>query len=46
MVEKDPELSAKYAGVVYYFCSKADIEQFRKHPAKYAKKPFATFIRY
>jgi YHS domain-containing protein len=38
MVDKDPELSVKHAGALYYFCSKADMEQFRKHPAKYARK--------
>jgi YHS domain-containing protein len=38
MVDKDPELSVKYADVFYYFCSKADMEQFKKHPAKYARK--------
>ena len=38
MVDKDRELSVKYADVLYYFCSKADMEQFKKHPAKYARK--------
>jgi YHS domain-containing protein len=35
MVEKDPQLSAEYRGMTYYFCSKADRDQFRKDPAKY-----------
>jgi len=38
MVEKDPNLSATHRGVTYYFCSKADMEKFKKEPEKYTKK--------
>ena len=38
MVEKDPQLSSTYNGETYYFCSKADMETFKKNPEKYAKK--------
>jgi YHS domain-containing protein len=38
MVDKDPKLSANYKGETYYFCSKADMEKFKKEPEKYAKK--------
>jgi len=38
MVDKDPKLSANYKGETYYFCSKADLEKFKKEPEKYAKK--------
>jgi len=38
MVEKNPELSASHKGETYYFCSKADAEEFKKNPEKYAKK--------
>lgn len=38
MVEKDPALSANHKGEVYYFCSKADAAEFKKHPEKYVKK--------
>ena len=38
MVEKDPNLSTNYKGETYYFCSKADMEKFKKEPEKYAKK--------
>jgi len=38
MVEKDPNLSANHRGETYYFCSKADMEKFKKEPEKYAKK--------
>jgi YHS domain-containing protein len=37
-VEKDPQLSANYKNETYYFCSKADMEKFKKEPEKYAKK--------
>jgi YHS domain-containing protein len=39
MVEKNPELSASHKGDTYYFCSKADMDAFKKNPEKYAKKP-------
>ncbi len=38
MVDKNPDLSANYRGQVYYFCSKADMEKFKKEPEKYAGK--------
>jgi YHS domain-containing protein len=38
MVEKDPELSATHRGETYYFCSRADMAEFKKAPDKYAKK--------
>lgn len=38
MVDKNPELSATHKGETYYFCSKADQEEFKKNPEKYAKK--------
>ena len=37
MVEKKPELSAKYDGKTYYFCMKADMAAFKKDPDKYLK---------
>jgi YHS domain-containing protein len=38
IVDKDPNLSANYKGETYYFCSKADMEKFKKEPEKYVKK--------
>jgi YHS domain-containing protein len=38
MVEKDPNLATTYKGETYYFCSKADLEKFKKEPEKYVKK--------
>ena len=38
MVEKDPKLSANYKGEVFYFCSRTDLDQFRKNPDRYVKK--------
>jgi len=38
MVDKDPNLSTEYKGERYYFCSKADMEKFKKEPEKYVKK--------
>ena len=38
MVDKDPNLSTEYKGERYYFCSKADMEKFKKEPQKYVKK--------
>ena len=37
-VEKDPNLSTNYKGETYYFCSKADMEKFKKEPEKYVRK--------
>ena len=39
MVDKDPKLSTPYKGEMYYFCSKADLDEFKKTPDKYARKP-------
>ena len=38
MVDKDPNLSYNYKGETFYFCSKADMEKFRKEPEVYLKK--------
>jgi len=38
VVDKDPNLSVNYKGETYYFCSKADMEKFKKEPEKYVKK--------
>jgi YHS domain-containing protein len=38
MVDKNPDLSVNHKGETYYFCSKADMETFKKDPDKYAKK--------
>ena len=38
MVDKDPDLSATHNGETYYFCSRADMETFKKNPEKYVKK--------
>ena len=38
MVDKDPNLSVNHKGETYYFCSKADMEKFKKEPEKYVKK--------
>jgi YHS domain-containing protein len=38
MVDKNPELSTTHKGETYYFCSKADMEKFKKEPEKYVKK--------
>ena len=38
MVDKDPNLSVNHKGELYYFCSKADLDQFRKNPERYVKK--------
>jgi len=37
-VIKDPNLSANYKGETFYFCSKADMDKFKKEPEKYVKK--------
>ncbi len=38
MVSKDPSLSIQHKGETFYFCSRADMEEFKKNPEKYAKK--------
>ena len=38
MVEKDPKLSTSFKGETYYFCSRADLDSFRKSPDRYVKK--------
>ena len=37
MVEKNPELSVNHKGEAFYFCSRADMEEFKKNPQKYEK---------
>ena len=37
MVDKNPELSVNHKGEVFYFCSRADLEEFKKNPQKYEK---------
>jgi Cu+-exporting ATPase len=37
-VDKLPELSYAYKGETYYFCSKADLDKFKKTPDKYSRK--------
>jgi YHS domain-containing protein len=37
MVDKDPKLSMSYKGESYFFCSRADMDEFRKAPDKYKK---------
>jgi YHS domain-containing protein len=37
MVDKDPQLSVSHKGEVFYFCSRADMEEFKKNPQKYEK---------
>jgi YHS domain-containing protein len=37
-VDKLPELSYAYKGETYYFCSRADMEKFKKTPDKYSRK--------
>jgi YHS domain-containing protein len=38
MVDKNPKLSTTYKGETYYFCSRTDLEEFKKAPEKYVKK--------
>ena len=49
-VSKDPSLSSNYKGEKYYFCSKTDMEKFKRDPARYAKRgagpaPAASSVR-
>ena len=37
IVDKNPKLSANYEGTTYYFCTRADMEEFRKNPQKYVR---------
>ena len=37
-VDKDPKLSTSFKGETYYFCSKTDLDEFKKNPEKYVKK--------
>ena len=37
-VEKSADLSVNYKGETYYFCSKKDLDTFKKTPDKYARK--------
>jgi YHS domain-containing protein len=38
MVDKDPQLMVSFRGENYYFCSKADMEKFKKEPERYISK--------
>ena len=38
MVDKDPKLSVNYRGEIYYFCSRTDLEVFRKSPERFVRK--------
>ena len=38
MIDPDPALSLKHSGEVFYFCSKADMEKFKKESQKYLRK--------
>ncbi len=38
MVDKNPNLSTTYKGETYYFCTKTDLDEFKKNPEKYVKK--------
>ena len=38
MVDKDPHLMVSFRGENYYFCSKADMEKFKKEPERYVSK--------
>jgi YHS domain-containing protein len=38
MVDKHPDLSVRHNGETFYFCSRADMEKFKKEPQKYVKK--------
>ena len=37
-VDKNPDLSATHSNTTYYFCSRADMDAFKKNPDKYIKK--------
>jgi YHS domain-containing protein len=38
MVDKDAKLSFNHKGEIYYFCSRTDLDQFRKNPERYMRK--------
>ena len=38
LVDKDPHLMVSFRGEAYYFCSKADMEKFKKEPERYVSK--------
>ena len=38
MVDKDPNLATTYKSEVYFFCSRTDLELFKKNPERYLKK--------
>ena len=38
MVDKDPNLATTYKGEAYFFCSRTDLELFKKNPERYSKK--------
>lgn len=37
-VDKNPDLSATHNKSTYYFCSRTDMDAFKKDPDKYIKK--------
>ena len=38
MVDKDPKLAMTYRSQTYFFCSRTDLELFRKNPERYVRK--------
>ena len=38
MVDKDLKLSVSHRGELYYFCSRTDLEIFKKNSERYVKK--------
>ena len=38
MVDKDPKLAFAYRGETYYFCSRTDLDAFRKSPERFVRK--------
>jgi YHS domain-containing protein len=38
LVDKDPHLMVSFRGENYYFCSRADMEKFKKEPERYVSK--------
>lgn len=38
MVAKDPNLATSYKGELYFFCSRTDMDLFKKNPERYVRK--------
>jgi YHS domain-containing protein len=38
MVDKDPNLATTFKGEVYFFCSRTDLDLFKKNPERYLRK--------